>query len=398
MLQNQTAERVIANLLDQVDVLKLKNEQVRTEANGTKSLVQKLFGKASNTRVIDGGLATQLETGYQCNLNHKLWSSLVLDSDPELITKAHADFIREGARMIVTCTYQGTLEGFEGDETKFETSIDTAVKCARRAADQTLEGDEKVLVAGSCGSYGASLCKGEEYSGAYPGVLSEEEWPKFLGACASAVRPPAVPIPDLVDGASSSQSHKNWSTFLQRWHRRRSELLIGTHSVDLLAFETVPRALEGAAASELLRELQFPGYVTFSCRDEKCLGSGELLETALRSLQLSPYLVGIGINCTSIKFVTGLVTVIENFLNEKFSNTDVQVDDRPRIVVYPNSGECYDGLNKTWAEDETLGGKSFGDFACDWHKAGARVIGGCCRVFPKDICEVCERLPDSGGP
>ena len=151
----------------------------------------------------------------------------------------------------------------------------------------------------------------------------------------------------------------------------------------------MPRALEGSAASELLEALRFPGYVTFSCRDEQRLGSGELLETALSNLRLSPYLVGIGINCTSIKFVTGLVTVIKRFLSKRYSDPD----ESPRIIVYPNSGECYDGVHKTWAEDESLGGKSFADFACEWHAAGARVIGGCCRVFPKDISEVHKRLP-----
>ena len=89
--------RLIANLLDQLDALKRERQELLTAA----SPVLRLFGAACTTRVIDGGLATQLETGYGCDLNHKLWSSLVLQSQPELITRAHADFIREGARMIV---------------------------------------------------------------------------------------------------------------------------------------------------------------------------------------------------------------------------------------------------------------------------------------------------------
>jgi homocysteine S-methyltransferase len=385
----QASARLIENLLDQVDAL--NNEQARIKSDQTRESppVLKLFGKASNTLITDGGLATQLETGYQCDLNHNLWSSLVLESKPELVTNAHADFIRAGARLIVTCTYQGTLEGFEGNVPAFETSIMQAVQCARKAADEKLaDSGERVLVAGSCGSYGASLCKGEEYSGDYPGVSSYEEWAKCLHTCSSAVRPPAAKIPDAT---GSPAPVTRWFQFLKRWHHARAELLIESQGVDLLAFETIPRSLEGKAASELLSDLKFPGYVSFSCRDEKSLGSGESLETALSCLQLSPFLVGIGINCTSIKYVTELVTVINNFLNQNFNDSS-RLCERPRIIVYPNSGECYDGVSKTWAVDGTLAGKNFGDFACEWHQAGARVIGGCCRVFPNDICQVCERL------
>ena len=45
--------------------------------------------------LIDGGLSTVLEkNGY--NLNHKLWSASLLESDPEAIIQAHFEYIQAG--------------------------------------------------------------------------------------------------------------------------------------------------------------------------------------------------------------------------------------------------------------------------------------------------------------
>ncbi|MCP5762306.1 homocysteine S-methyltransferase family protein, partial [Klebsiella pneumoniae] len=54
------------------------------------------------------------------------------------------------------------------------------------------------------------------------------------------------------------------------------------------------------------------------------------------------------------------------------------------LVVYPNSGEHYDAVSKTWHHHgeacETLAG-----YLPQWLAAGAKLIGGCCRTTPKDI-------------
>ena len=57
------------------------------------------------------------------------------------------------------------------------------------------------------------------------------------------------------------------------------------------------------------------------------------------------------------------------------------------LVVYPNSGEHYDAVTKTWHHHgeacETLAG-----YLPQWLAAGAKLIGGCCRTTPKDIAEL----------
>jgi homocysteine S-methyltransferase len=51
------------------------------------------------------------------------------------------------------------------------------------------------------------------------------------------------------------------------------------------------------------------------------------------------------------------------------------------VVVYPNTGETYDAVTKTWHGSPT----PYHDFVRQWYEAGARLIGGCCRTTPDDI-------------
>ena len=58
------------------------------------------------------------------------------------------------------------------------------------------------------------------------------------------------------------------------------------------------------------------------------------------------------------------------------------------IAVYPNSGEIYDPITKTWRGTSEEGG--FALASKEWYDAGARLIGGCCRTTPADIAQVYE--------
>lgn len=59
---------------------------------------------------IDGGLATSLErNGTDLSLG-ALWSARLLHDDPEAITAVHDEFLRGGADVITTATYQVSNE------------------------------------------------------------------------------------------------------------------------------------------------------------------------------------------------------------------------------------------------------------------------------------------------
>ena len=50
---------------------------------------------------------------------------------------------------------------------------------------------------------------------------------------------------------------------------------------------------------------------------------------------------------------------------------------------YPNSGERYDVATMCWHGGGTT---TLAKHAGEWHRLGARLIGGCCRTTPADIC------------
>ena len=52
------------------------------------------------------------------------------------------------------------------------------------------------------------------------------------------------------------------------------------------------------------------------------------------------------------------------------------------VIVYPNSGERWDGGG--WAGPRTFSARR----VTQWVAAGARIVGGCCRVGPADIADV----------
>jgi homocysteine S-methyltransferase len=54
---------------------------------------------------------------------------------------------------------------------------------------------------------------------------------------------------------------------------------------------------------------------------------------------------------------------------------------RKPIVVYPNSGERWDAASRRWTGSPGI----WTDDVPAWVAAGARLVGGCCRVRPADI-------------
>ena len=60
---------------------------------------------------IDGGFATELEAlGY--DLSDDLWSARLLRDDPAAIEAVHLNFLRAGARVVITASYQASQESF----------------------------------------------------------------------------------------------------------------------------------------------------------------------------------------------------------------------------------------------------------------------------------------------
>ena len=291
---------------------------------------------ANGIVILDGAMATELET-RGANLNHALWSAKLLQENPQLIQQVHHDYLLAGADVITTASYQASFDGFAKHGYTKQQAIEfmqLSVALAFRAREEAMKNSArkiKPLVAASVGPYGASLADGSEYRGDY-GVSIET---------------------------------------LRAFHFERLKILIET-GADLIACETIPCIDEAMALKELLAAYpDVQAWVSFSCKDDTHICSGENFADAVHALNDSKQIIAVGINCTAPQYIESLIKMASQ-------NTD------QLILTYPNKGEEWNAINKCWipiGEHPT----HFIDDAATWYAAGAKIIGGCCRTTPDDI-------------
>lgn len=127
-----------------------------------------------------------------------MWSARFNAVNPEAVIQSHLDFLESGAEIILTNTYQASIEGYReylnlDDESSYEL-IKSTVKLAHVARDKFLKsqvnGQQKPLIFGSIGPYGAHLHDGSEYTGSYEkkiSVATIKKWHKVrMDACIEA--------------------------------------------------------------------------------------------------------------------------------------------------------------------------------------------------------------------
>jgi homocysteine S-methyltransferase len=282
--------------------------------------------------ITDGGLATELEARGH-DLSDDLWSARLLVDAPAEIVAVHCAFFRAGASIATTASYQASFDGFaERGISRNETArlLRRSIELAMAARDEV--GGQR-WVAASIGPYGAALANGEEYVGRY--------------------------------GLSVAQ--------LADWHRPRLEILADTRA-DVLALETVPDIDEAEALVGLVRELGVPAWLSYTIAGATTR-AGQPLADAFAVAAGVPEIVAVGVNCCAPADVESAVQVAR------------QVTGKP-VIVYPNSGEEWDGRRRTWIGK----GQWSTDLAPRWAAAGARIIGGCCRVHPDDIAALASTL------
>ena len=107
------------------------------------------------------------------DLNHKLWTAKLLETNPESIMQAHYSYLESGAQCITTSSYQASVPGFMAmghSRDKAEILIRKTVELADIAIERAMAKgivDHRPLIAASIGPYGAYLADGSEYRGDY---------------------------------------------------------------------------------------------------------------------------------------------------------------------------------------------------------------------------------------
>jgi homocysteine S-methyltransferase len=295
--------------------------------------------------LLDGGLSNVLEK-QGCNLNSKLWSAKMLETNPEAIIQAHLTYLNAGAQCITSASYQATVPGFMAmghNQATAEELISKSTALAEIAVKRfkvTEFNDFEPLIAASIGPYGAFLADGSEYDGNY-GVSDET---------------------------------------LRKFHLARIRLLDRTNA-DIFACETIPSFQEAKVLAEIMQEANKSSWLSFSCKDEHHINDGTRIEECVSFFDSHPKIFAIGINCTAPKYVSGVIKAIKRSSGAK------------KIIVYPNSGEAYNAETKTWIGLSDP--KKYVTMAKEWRTLGADIIGGCCRIGPDHIKSMNDLLHKS---
>lgn len=297
--------------------------------------------EACGQLVIDGSMSTALEQ-MGVNLNHKLWTAKALVECPEKVKQVHWNYFHAGADCGITCSYQATIPGLMKagyTQAEAEHIITESVRLFLEAREEWWQAEGKAagrawpLCLAGIGPYGAYLADGSEYRGSY-GVSDET---------------------------------------LREFHQRRMQLLWEA-GADALLIETQPSLSEVLIEADLAEQLGADYWVSFSCRDGSRINEGDRIADCAKVLsQGHPHLRMIGVNCTKPVYIDSLIRELR------------QATSLP-IAVYPNSGEEYDPVTKTWhgAQD----GKSFYDYALSYFKNGAAAVGGCCTTTEVHVQQV----------
>jgi homocysteine S-methyltransferase len=285
----------------------------------------------------DGGLATELEARGH-DLSDALWSARMLVDAPHEITAVHAAFFRAGAVIATTASYQVSFDAFAARGA----GRDQTVRLLQRSVELAVGARTEIggpstaqrWIAASVGPYGAALADGSEYRGRY--------------------------------GLSVAQ--------LEAWHRPRLEVLADA-GADVLALETIPDVDEAEALVNIVRSLGVRAWLCYTV-DGVRTRAGQPLADAFAVAAGVPEIVAVGVNCCAPADVLPAIG-------------PASATGKP-VIVYPNSGERWDAARRAW-----IGPAHFSpQLAAGWVSAGARVIGGCCRVRPDHIAELAAVLTE----
>ncbi len=285
---------------------------------------------AQRVVVVDGGMATELERRGH-DLSGQLWSARLLADRPDEIRAVHSAYFAAGAEVATTASYQASIDGFRRRGLDPAAMLRRSVTLGCEARDAHGRG----WVAASVGPYGAVLADGSEYRGDY--------------------------------GLSVAQ--------LRRFHRPRMEILAAA-GADLLAIETIPCLAEVQAVLAEVDRLAVPAWLSLTCHRMRTREGEDVTEAFAMAGDCSP-VIAVGANCTAPSEVTDLIA-------------SAAASSGKPVIAYPNSGEAWDAARHAWTGRQAFATRQ----VRDWIAAGARLVGGCCRVGPAEIGLLADQVAE----
>ena len=285
--------------------------------------------KKGKSFILDGAMGTEISAcGVKTTL--PLWSAGSLLTNPQIVKQIHKDYIKAGARIIITNTFRTTKRTFRKRNIVDKAKQATLLAC-KLAKDAVLENGQDVLVAGSMAP---------------------------LEDCYS---------PDLVP---SDQE-------LKKEHLEYAENL-KEGGVDFLLGETMISLREIKAVCEAAKKVGLPLAVSFCCGKDGNLLSGEKLEEVVKFVEKYNPLF-LSLNCMSLNLISKVLIKLRKIT--------------PLSIAVYAQGDGEPSDDEGWKFGGNNRPEIYSKYTQEWLKSGAQIIGGCCGTNPEYIKNLGSFVP-----
>ncbi len=272
--------------------------------------------------LLDGATGTELER-RGIDTRTPIWSAMALLDSPQLVEQVHRDYLDAGAEVIITNTFRTHCRNLE--------KIGMGAEAARLTGLAVAIAQKAVRASGRHAFVAGSMAPLEDSYSAHA-------------------------LPREVYLAEHSEMARN----------------LAAAGVDLLLVETISTIREAEAAAQAAHATGLPYGVSFICKADGHMFSGESLTDAVKAVEKhSPNFPGI--NCSA-------APTLHNALAQLRAATQLP------ISVYANPSETEDYIH--WGESEAAAPAVYAQYAQRWLDAGAHLVGGCCGTGPEHIAAI----------
>ena len=285
------------------------------------------------TVVLDGAIGTEI-------LRRQVtWADHQLANRPGVVRSIHEDYIRAGADVISTNSFQlcrrALYNHFRDDahrrhigardlDERAEKLLAASVRLAVEARERAAAGRPVAVAA----------------------AVTTLEW---------CFRPDLAPAAD--------QARREYREIFQ---------VMKDSGADLVLLETVNSIGEARVALEVAKSLGLPAWISFVCDEKGLLFTGETLAAAAAALE--PLGVdAILLNCAPPDDITAGMKALAPHA-------------RVPIGAYPHIGR-FDPPE--WMFTDEYPPARYCEVAAQWKQMGARILGGCCGTTPEHIAALC---------
>lgn len=295
-----------------------------------------------NITLLDGGLGQEINKRSSQERSHPLWSVKVMHNEPDIVVRAHADFINAGARVLTLNNYTATPTrmGRYGMGEHFHATHKLAIELLNKAIANTSVARADISIAGCLPPIAASYVASE----ALGYQQSLDEYSKLIEA--------------QQDG------------------------------VDLFLVETISNIEEAEAAIDALQAYGKKTHIGFTLADDQVatLRSGEPLAEALAMLT-DKQVNAVLINCSFPEVVTKALPQLaaSKLTFGAYANGFTSID-----KLAP--GSTVDVLKAR----VDLSPEVYAQHAKNWIDGGASIVGGCCEISPQHINHLYQILTAEG--